>query len=105
VKSEALIQPQSGVCLRHPKCDRLAGSRCLLDQAFDHVGTNALPPQSAVYGQLGEEQFVAFHEALQPTDIRPIKCNDPNLRRFVPPQMAQENHTSGRKTARLPVKN
>ena len=82
VKSEALIQPQGGVCLRHPKCDRLAGSRCPLDQAFDHVGTNALPPQSAVYEQLGEEQFVAFHEALQPTGIRPIKCNDPDLRRL-----------------------
>src|SRR5262245_6379916 len=79
-KPESLVEPQGGICLHHPEGHRPAGVRCLLDQAFDHLRADALPSQSAVYEQLAEEQCVIFHKALQPTDIGPAVCDDPNLR-------------------------
>jgi hypothetical protein len=36
--------------------------------------------KAASIEQLAEEQRVVFHEALQPTNIRPVESDDPNLR-------------------------
>src|SRR5258706_16115074 len=41
---------------------------------------NAPTSQSSVHEQLADEQRIVLDEALQPTDIRPIECDDPNLR-------------------------
>ena len=62
------------------KSERLAGPCRFFDQAFDHFGANALPSQSAVYEKLAEKQRAVLQEALQPTNIRLAKSDDPNLR-------------------------
>jgi hypothetical protein len=35
--------------------------------------------KAPVYEQLAEEYRIVFREALQPTNIRPVECDDPNL--------------------------
>src|SRR5215831_17577749 len=79
-KPEPFVEPQSGIGLYHSESERLAGPRRFFDQAFDHFGANALPSQSDAYEKLAEEQRVVFQEALQPTNIRLAKSDDPNLR-------------------------
>lgn len=54
-KPEPFVKQQGGICLYHTEGERLAGSRCLFDQAFNYLSANALPSQSAVYEQLAEE--------------------------------------------------
>src|SRR5215472_18410995 len=78
-KPQSFVKPQGGICLYHPQSERSAVSRCLFDQAFDYLSANALASQSAVYEQLAEEQDIVSREALQPTNIRPVECNDSYL--------------------------
>ena len=79
-KPKAFIEPESGIGLYYSESKRLAGSRGFTNQTFDYLRTNPLPTQSTVYKQLAEEKSIIIHEALQPTNIRPVKCDDPNLR-------------------------
>src|SRR5262249_31319083 len=64
----------------HPEGDGSIGARSFLDQSFYQFRPNALAPETLVHEQLAEEERVVFDEALQPTDIRAIECDDPNLR-------------------------